>query len=131
MCCANGVGFFKVFNGDVTVSQGNSFGSSIVNQFYSQSAVGTGGIPDAASFSVFPNPAWQQTKISFTNAVKEVVNVQVYNLQGSVVLNLPAKEYAGGQHEITLDCSSLSAGVYNIRLLAGNKAFNQKLTINK
>jgi hypothetical protein len=60
-----------------------------------------------------------------------MVHVQVYNLQGAVVLSLPLKEFAVGQHEITLDCSSLNAGVYNIRLMAGNKVFNQKLTINK
>jgi hypothetical protein len=48
-----------------------------------------------------------------------------------VVLNLPVKDYASGQHQIKLDCSSLNAGVYHIRLTAGSKAFNQKLTISK
>ena len=131
LCCDNGVGFFKVFNGDVTVSQGNSFGGSVVNQFYSQSAVGVGETPDAASFSVHPNPAWQKTNISFSNAVKETVAVQVYNMQGAVVVSLPSKEYAAGIHDISLDCSTLNAGVYTIRLTAGSKAFNQKLTVNK
>jgi hypothetical protein len=131
LCCDNGIGFYKVYNGNVTVSQGNSFGSSVVNQFYSQSAVNVGETPDAASFSVYPNPAWQKSTISFTNAVKEQVTVQVYNMQGAAVINLPTKEYAGGQHEINLDCSRLDAGVYTIRLIAGNKAFNQKLTVNK
>ena len=131
LCCDNGVGFFKVYNGDVTVSQGNAFGSSIVNQFYSQSAVSNGETPDAASFSVYPNPVWQKTSISFTNAVREQVTVQVYDMQGSVVITLPMKEYPGGQHEILLDCSKLHAGVYTIRLTAGSKAFNQKITVNK
>ena len=131
MCCANGTGFFKVYNGNTTISQGNSFGSSVVNQFYSLSGVGVGETPDAASFSVYPNPAGEQTTISFTNAVKEQVAVQVFNMQGAVVLNLPVKDYASGQHQIKLDCSSLNAGVYHIRLTAGSKAFNQKLTISK
>ncbi len=131
LCCDDGVGFFKVFNGNVTVSQGNSFGGSIVNQFYSQSAVGVGETPDAASFEVYPNPAWQKTNISFTNAVKEIVAVQVYNMQGTVVINIPIKEFTAGTHKISLDCNNLSAGVYTIRLTAGSKAFNQKLTVNK
>lgn len=131
MCCANGTGFFKVYNGNTTISQGNSFGSSVVNQFYSLSGVGVGETPDAASFSVYPNPAGEQTTISFTNAVKEQVAVQVFNMQGAVVLNLPVKDYASGQHQIKLDCSNLNAGVYHIRLTAGSKAFNQKLTISK
>jgi hypothetical protein len=131
MCCTNGTGFFKVFNGNTTISQGNSFGSSVVSQFYSLSGVGVGETPDAASFSVYPNPAGQQTTISFTNAVKEQVTVQVFNMQGAVVMSLPLKDYVSGQHEIKLDCSSLNAGVYHIRLTAGSKAFNQKLTISK
>lgn len=131
MCCSNGTGFFKVYNGNTTISQGNTFGSSVVNQFYSLSGVGVGKTPDAASFSIYPNPAGQQTTISFTNAVKEQVAVQVFNMQGAVVLNLPVKDYVSGQHEIKLDCSSLNAGVYHIRLTAGSKAFNQKLTISK
>jgi len=131
LCCDNGVGFFKVFNGNVTVSQGNAFGNSIVSQFYSQSAVGLGETPDAASFAVYPNPAWQQSNVSFTIAVKEQVTVQLFNMQGMAVLDLPTKEYAAGQHEITLDCSKLKAGVYTIRLTAGSKAFNKKLTINR
>jgi len=131
MCCDNGVGFFKVYNGNVTVSQGNSFGNSVTNQFYSQSAVNVGETPDAASFSVFPNPAWQKTTVSFTNAVKEQVKVQLYNMQGACVINMPVKEYSAGEHEITLDCSKLNAGVYTLRLTAGSKAFSQKLTVNQ
>jgi len=131
MCCTNGTGFFKVYNGNTTISQGNTFGSSVVSQFYSLSGVGVGETPDAASFAVYPNPAARQTTISFTNAVKEQVTVQVFNMQGAVVLNLPVKDYVSGQHEIMLDCSSLKTGVYNIRLTAGSKAFNQKLTISK
>jgi hypothetical protein len=131
LCCTNGAGFYKVFNGNVTVSQANTFGSSVINQFYSLSGVGMSDTPDAASFSVYPNPAWQKTTISFSNATKEQVTVLVYNMQGAVVVNLPLKEYASGQHEIELDCSKLSPGVYSIRLTAGSKVFNEKIAINK
>ncbi len=131
LCCTNGYGFYKVYNGNVVVCQGNSFANSVVNQFYSMSAVSVGQTPDAASFSVYPNPAWGKTNISFTNAVAEQVTVQVYNMQGAQVISVPVKEYASGQHNIEMDCSKLVAGVYNIRLATGNKVFNQKITVNK
>ena len=131
LCCVNGSGFYKVFNGNITISQANTFGSTIVNQFYSLSGVGTEVAPDAAAFSVYPNPVWQKTNISFTNAAKEQVTVHVYNMQGAVVLSLPVKEYTSGRHEIELDCSKLSPGVYSIRLTAGSKVFNEKITVNK
>jgi hypothetical protein len=131
LCCTNGAGFFKVFNGDVTVSQANVFGDSITNQFYSLSGVGMNETPDAASFSVYPNPVYQKTTIAFTNAAREQVSVKVYNMQGTVVLDLPATEYYSGKHDIELDCSRLVPGVYSIRLTAGSKVFNEKITIKK
>ena len=131
LCCVNGSGFYKVFNGNITISQANTFGSTIVNQFYSLSGVGTEVAPDAAAFSVYPNPVWQKANISFTNAAKEQVTVHVYNMQGAVVLSLPVKEYTSGRHEIELDCSKLSPGVYSIRITAGSKVFNEKITVNK
>lgn len=131
LCCVNGSGFYKVFYGTTTVSQANTFGSTIVNQFYSLSGVGTDVTPDAAAFSVYPNPAWGKTTISFMNAAKEQVTVHVYNMQGALVLNIPVKEYASGKHEIELDCSKLSPGVYSVRLTAGSKVFNEKITVSK
>lgn len=131
LCCVNGSGFFKVYSGNVNVSQANTFGSSIVNQFYSLSGVGMTETPDVASFSVYPNPAWTKTTVSFTNAVKEQVTVQVYSMQGAVVVNFPVKEYTSGQHEIDVDCSSLLPGMYTIRLTAGSKAFTKKITVNR
>jgi hypothetical protein len=130
VCCTNGIGFYRLSSGGVTLASGNSFGSSQTSQFYSLGNVGNTE-RDAASFSVYPNPAWQKTTFSFTNAVAEQVSVAVYNMQGTVVINLPAKAYSSGQHETDLDCSKLSPGVYNIRLTAGNKVFNEKITVKK
>jgi hypothetical protein len=130
VCCTNGIGFYKLSSGSTTLASGTAFGSSQTSQFYSMSNVDLIE-KDAASFTVYPNPAWQKTTISFTNAVNEQVSVAVYDLQGKVVVNLPAKEYQSGQHEIELDCNSMTAGVYNIRLTTGNKVFNKKITIGK
>ncbi len=130
VCCTNGIGFFKLSSGGATIATGTAFGSSQTAQFYSLSNVGLTE-PDAASFSVYPNPAWQKATISFTNAAKEQVNVQVYNMQGLLVINLPIQEFASGQHEISLDCSKLNSGVYSIRLTAGTKVFTEKITVKK
>jgi flagellar hook assembly protein FlgD len=84
-----------------------------------------------ASFSVYPNPAWAKTTVSFTNTINEQVTVQVYSMQGALVVNLPVKEYTSGQHDIDIDCSTLLAGMYTIRLTAGNKVFTKKITVNR
>jgi len=130
VCCTNGIGFFKLSSAGTTIATGTAFGSSQTAQFYSLSNVGVSEA-DVASFSVYPNPAWQKATILFANAAKEQVNVQVFNMQGIPVINLPMQEYGSGQHEIALDCSKLNAGVYSIRLTAGTKVFTEKLTVKK
>ncbi len=130
VCCTNGIGFYKLSSGSTTIATGTAFGSSQTSQFYSLSNVGVAQ-PDAASFSVYPNPAWQNTTIAFTNTISEQVTVNVYNMQGALVVANPVKEYSAGQHEIEVDCSSLIPGVYNIRLTAGGKLFSQKITVKK
>jgi len=131
VCCANGNGFYKLSAGDITIRTGTSFGSSQTSQFYSQSAVGLGENPDMASFSVYPNPVSQTAAISFENAKNEMVSISVFNMQGVLVLNLPAQEYRSGTHEIFLDFSTLGSGVYTVRLIAGNKVFAKKITVSR
>ncbi len=130
VCCTNGMGFYKLSSGSTIIVAGTAFSDSVTAQFFTPGNVGLTEA-DAASFSVYPNPAWQKAFITFTHAVNEQVSVQVYDLQGAEMLNLPVKEYASGQHQIELNCSALKSGVYMIRLAAGSKVFTQKITISR
>lgn len=131
LCCDNGIGFFKVYNGNVTISTGNTFGNSVTSQFYSLSGVGVDEKPDVASFSVYPNPVWNTTTISFNCSVNEQVTVDVFSMQSAMVKALPVKEFAAGHHSIEVDCSSLMPGFYTLRLTAGGKVFTQKIAVKK
>ncbi len=130
ICCSNGSGFYLLSSGSTNIRTGTAFGSSQTTQFYSPSNVGTTEVAPA-SFSVYPNPAGQMTTVSFANAVKEQVTLQVFNMQGAAVLSLPVKEYTSGQHELEVDCSNFTPGVYNIRLTTGSKVFNEKITVKR
>jgi len=131
LCCNNGYGFYELKNGSVIVCQGHAFTNSVGSQFYSASQVGLGESPVAASFSVFPNPVWHTANVAFANEVNEPVSIQVQNLLGYVVINIPTREYPSGQHNIEVDCSKLRTGVYDVRLTTRNKVFNQKITVNR
>lgn len=128
VCCNNGVGFYKLSSGSTTIRSGTAFGSSQTSQFYTESNVGMD-IPDAVSLSIQPNPVHDKTILSFTNNINENVKIQVFNMQGVRVMSLPEKVYGSGAHEITLDCSSLTSGTYNLMMTAGTKVFTKRISV--
>ncbi|MEI6766017.1 MAG: FISUMP domain-containing protein [Bacteroidota bacterium] len=71
-------------------------------------------------FKIFPNPASDRININYT--VTENVKMQIYNIVGAVVIQ---SELIGGSNEI--DISSLSKGIYIIRLTNNTTTVQQKL----
>jgi hypothetical protein len=128
VCCTNGIGFYKVSSSGTVLASGTSFGDAAVSQFYSPSNVGMPE-PDAVSLKIYPNPVQDEAMLTFSNTARERVSVSVFNMQGAEVMQLPAQEYTGGEHAITLDCSALKTGTYNVRLTAGSKVFNQRISV--
>lgn len=128
VCCTNGIGFYKLSSSGTTIRSGTAFGASQTTQFYTESNVGLEN-QDAISMQVFPNPFSGNTTISFINNIRESVVVNLYNMQGTRVLSLPAKAYDSGTHEINLDCTSLASGTYNLVMNVGNRVFSKRLSV--
>ena len=132
ICCgANGNGYYKLTSGSVTIESGTQFGSSESAQFYSQSGVGVPSAGNVLKASVYPNPATNIATLTFSTDLPEKASVKVYDMLGNEVMNIAARQYDPGRHEIQLDCSTLPSGLYNARLSSGNKALNLKLTVNR
>lgn len=66
----------------------------------------------------YPNPFNPSTNISFNLPVKSNVSLDVYNLLGQRVLTVAQGEFEAGKHQITLDASKLSSGIYIYSLSA-------------
>ncbi len=131
VCCENGYGYYKLTSGSTTIESGTQFGSSESAQFYSQSGVGIPQPNNVFKASVYPNPAAGAATLNFSTDTPEKASVCVFDMLGNVVLNTPARQYDAGQHEILLDCAKLPSGLYNVRIAAGDKAINLKMTVNK
>jgi hypothetical protein len=85
-----------------------------------------------AGINLFPNPANNSTTMLTYNLVQNAdVTVDVYNTLGAKVISLPAGEQIPGEHEIPLDLSTLSNGVYFISLGAGEASLTTKFIIAK
>lgn len=64
----------------------------------------------------YPNPFNPSTTVSFLVAVNSWVTLQVYDLVGCEVATLGSGFFPAGAHAISFDASSLSTGVYFLRM---------------
>jgi hypothetical protein len=67
----------------------------------------------------YPNPFNPLTKIKFSIARPNHVNIDVYNIVGQKVLNLVDKHLSAGKHEVTLNGENWSSGIYLYKIEAG------------
>ncbi len=75
------------------------------------------------SVSLFPNP----TSGSFViNSQTDLTEIEIFNITGDRVLN---QDLNSGIKEYSMDLSSYPAGIYFIRLQAGDKVFTHKLIV--
>ena len=78
----------------------------------------------AANVSLYPNPITDNAVIELDNMGEEVI-VEVYNMMGQRV---SANNY-GAVNRIDLNASTLSAGVYTVKVIAGDHIANKKVTV--
>ncbi len=66
----------------------------------------------------YPNPFNPTTNVIFEVPQPAQVSVEVYDVMGRKVLEIPAQGFAPGSGRLTLDASSLSSGIYLYRVVA-------------
>jgi aminopeptidase N len=96
------------------------------------------GVPDhqAATSTVHlyqnvPNPANQTTLIKYQLDKPMYVTLSLFDIMGKQVTVLVNEQIPTGLHQVSLDCSSLKAGVYHYTLLANGERITRKLVITK
>lgn len=77
----------------------------------------------------FPNPVNDILNISFSILKPEDnVNAYLYDLKGSEVkIILNRIKYISGQYQVISDLSSLSSGIYVLKIDIGNNSYNEKV----
>ncbi len=81
----------------------------------------------AESFRVGPNPATDFVKIKKQIAYPGLYSLKLINMEGKTLLDIPTIK----EEEKTLSVGSLPGGIYLLRIVAGQKLYNQKIVINK
>ena len=79
----------------------------------------------------YPNPFNPTTKIRFSIPADNHVKLTLYNLLGEKVKDIIDSNYKAGTHEVNLDASSLSSGVYLYKIESGNFVSIKKMMVMK
>lgn len=81
--------------------------------------------PVEFSFSVFPNPFNSCTTMEYTLPSQSNVTLQVYNTRGQLVDLLLDRVMPAGRSSLVWDASSISAGVYLVRMSVQDNSFTE------
>src|ERR1035437_2683840 len=79
----------------------------------------------------YPNPFNPTTKIKYFVSQGSNVRINLYNILGSQIITLYEGFAAAGDHELVLDASKLSSGVYFVNFSAGDYQKAIKITLLK
>ncbi len=88
----------------------------------------------AAGFALhqnYPNPFNPTTAITFTLPQKSTIRIVLLNILGEEVMNLAEGNFNAGRHQVQLNASRLTSGVYFYRLVTGNIVQTKKLMVIK
>lgn len=78
----------------------------------STGTIGINDLENTYQLSVYPNPADDNAMISFTLPSKQEVSLNVYNALGQEVHSVAASEMTEGDHQVNINTSLLSPGIY-------------------
>ncbi len=114
--------YYQSFAEDFFVISGN-----ILDTVHLACALGVESVSaDNISLNTYPNPYTDKTVISYTLLQDEKVTVSAFDIMGQKVCTLAGGEMqAAGNHQ--LEFSGVSAGVYVLKIQAGNNSLVKKL----
>ena len=79
----------------------------------------------------YPNPFNPATAISYQLSANSLVNLQIYDTAGRLVVTLVNGWREAGSHQVTWDASGLPSGLYFCRLQAGAFTATRKMMLLK
>jgi aminopeptidase N len=82
-------------------------------------------------FQNYPNPAKDQTRITYEMVNSADVTLEIINIMGKVVKSYTYLSRPKGLNSVDIDCSILPSGVYYYRIKAGDMMQTRKLIITK
>lgn len=92
--------------------------------------VGVDELSSTLNFNVYPNPAEDNTLISFSLIEKAETTISIYDVVGKEISNVYTGNLNAGDHQYSIaDNAKLASGIYFIKLNVGGESFTKKLIV--
>ncbi len=99
---------------------------------FSTSSVASAEINPALELEIFPNPLQNKSNINYNLKIDGLVSITILDPLGRIVAKpLDGEFQNAGQHEIPLDASKLTPGIYLCRLSAGGVEQETKFVVER
>lgn len=80
------------------------------------------------SFDINPNPFVGNTNINFELDHSQEIRIEVYDLSGKMVADIPANEYQKGSNTVRFTANgNMNAGVYLVKLISNTQTKTQRM----
>lgn len=79
----------------------------------------------------FPNPFNPSTKMNFQIPVQQLMNINLYDINGKLVKQIAAQEFLPGNYQLILDFSDYSSGIYFVRFETQKNVITKQITFIK
>ncbi len=86
---------------------------------------------EIVGLEVYPNPFSNQTNVYYTIEDMENVSVRLYGITGQEVYSNDFGMQTSGKHNFQINGENISAGLYVMNLIIGNKTISYKLSVTK
>jgi predicted esterase len=121
--CENAVIKFSYISGqggsinidNVTFTDGSTIG---IEEYFANS-----------DFSIYPNPAFGKTVISYSIDSQSDITISVTDLLGNEIISMPQGKKEPGTHYVNLNADKLSCGLYFVRITGTKINLVEKLII--
>ncbi len=133
ICCSYGEGYYslKDENG-VEIAHGGEFTDTVKETFHNDvAAVSVDEINAVASLNVYPNPMSETANVLFNLSENLNTKIEVVNMLGEVVFTENLGTLSYGKHNVSIDFSELTSGVYFLNVISEGNVSSQKITISK
>lgn len=84
-----------------------------------------------SSLSILPNPTTTKAMLSFSIEETSTLNIAVYDMFGKFISEIENKEFAKGNHEVSISTENLSNGVYFVNVSNGERNTALKMVVSK
>ncbi|MEA3477091.1 MAG: T9SS type A sorting domain-containing protein [Bacteroidota bacterium] len=100
-------------------------------QVFYEGAIGIADAPEVEKsvLEIYPNPCADAVRLRLTNNEQRITICDLFDIEGRKVRELVNGEMMPETYEVEVDVSGLPAGVYFIRVQAGNDVAVQKLLV--